>query len=102
MPEFRSRGVIECPIGTKIQREHVYQRKKIVADILNGADLDSVLEHVIHCVVRKEEHTKLKSVSQVEDGWVRYRSASTDVFRCRDVVPEKYEPWQVGEKVDNT
>ncbi len=92
-PEFRSRSVIEGSIGTKIQREHVYQRKKIVADILSkGESLDCVISRVVHCVVTKEEHEKLKSIPATEDGWNRYRLADIEVFRCSDEKPKKYEP----------
>src|SRR5438552_2239217 len=59
-PEFRSRGVHEGSVGAKIERDHVYKRKKTVADILcHHESLDSVLSRVIHCVVTKEEHEKL-------------------------------------------
>jgi hypothetical protein len=90
--EFRSRGVIEGSVGTKVQREHVYKRRRIVADILSRrASLDSVLSRVIHCVVTKEEHDRLSSVIETEDGWSRYKLAGVEVFRFREGRAEKYE-----------
>jgi hypothetical protein len=91
-PEFRSRGVIEGSVGAKIEREHVYKRKRIVADILcKQESLESVLSRVIHCVVTKEEHDKLSSVPVTEDGWSRYKLAGVEVFRCRDGKVSRYE-----------
>jgi hypothetical protein len=89
-PEFRSRGVLEGEHGTKIQREHVYKRKEIVAAVLAKREpLDSIFKRIIHCIVTKEEHAQLKRVLETEDGWARYRSASIDVFRCRGERPKK-------------
>ena len=91
-PEFRSKGVLEGKLGSKIEREHVYKRKQIVLDVL-GTDepLDSILKRVIHCVVTKEEHARLRNVPNSEDGWARYQRAGVEVFICRNQVPEKLD-----------
>jgi len=92
VPEFRSKGVLDGEVGKKIEREHVYTRKKIVADILSKREpLDSVLSRIIHCVVTKEEHDKLKAVLLAEDGWSRYHKAGIEVYRFRNETPERYE-----------
>lgn len=89
-PEFRSKGVLEGRLGAKIEREHVFKRKQIVADVLaNKEPLPSILKRVIHCVVTKEEHAELKNVLDAEDGWARYRAAGIEVFRCSKDVPER-------------
>lgn len=88
-PEFRSKGVLQSDVGTKLEREHVFKRKKIVADILSRSDhLESILSRLIHCVVTKEEHSKLRAVLDEEDGWSRYRAAGVDVYRVRNTGPE--------------
>ena len=91
-PEFRSKGVLEGKLGSKIEREHVYKRKQIVLDVLEKhKPLDSILKRVIHCVVTKEEHARLRKVLNSEDGWARYQSARIEVFICRNQVPEKMQ-----------
>jgi hypothetical protein len=89
-PEFRSKGVLEGQLGTKIEREHVYKRKQIVAALLaNEEPLACILKRVIHCVVTKEEHAHLKRIRDIEDGWARYREAGIEVFRCNGEKPER-------------
>jgi len=89
-PEFRSKGVLEGALGSKIEREHVYKRKQIVLDILaNQEPLDSILRRVIHCVVTKDEHARLRQVLNAEDGWARHRSAGIEVFCCSKWPPER-------------
>jgi hypothetical protein len=91
-PEFRSQGVLDGDVGTKIEREHVYKRKQIVADIMAKEEpLEAVLKRVVHCVVTKEEHARLKSISATEDGWLRYHSACIEVFRCEGMRPLRME-----------
>jgi hypothetical protein len=93
-PEFRSKGVLEGVLGTKIEREHVFRRKKIVADILSAReDIATVVERIVHCVVTKDEHAKLKSILESDDGWSRYSKAGISVYRCGGNSPEmKKEP----------
>ena len=89
-PEFRSKGVIEGPLGAKIEREHVNKRKWIVEDVLAKKEpLDSILKRVIHCVVTKEEHARLNSIPSSKDGWARYDAAGVEVYRCGGERPEK-------------
>jgi hypothetical protein len=91
-PEFRSEGVVKGQFGTKIQREHVYKRKQLVADILAGKEpLNRILSRVIHCVVTKPEHDKLSLVSPSIDGWERYKIAGIIVYTFRTYPPSKLE-----------
>jgi hypothetical protein len=91
-PEFLSKGVLEEPVGTKIQREHVYKRKRIVEAVLKHEEpLEAILKRIIHCVVTREEHRRLNKIPDPIDAWARYRHAQIEVFRCCGVVPEKVE-----------
>ena len=91
-PEFRSKGVLEGEVGTKIEREHVFKRKKIVADILLAReDIAAIVQRIVHCVVTKAEHDRLRGVSDSVDGWSRYTMAGVEVYRCRGEKPERHE-----------
>lgn len=88
-PEFRSDGVLKGEIGTKIQREHVFKRKKIVADILSSTgNISSIIDSIVHCVVTKTEHEKLKNDHSL-DGWDRYPKAGIEVYRFNKDKPVK-------------
>lgn len=93
VPEYRSKGVREGAVGTKIQREHVYRRKQIVEDVLkNEEPLEAILKRIIHCVVTTEEHSRLNSIpDKTMDGWPRYRAANIEVFKCAEQQPVKVQ-----------
>lgn len=97
-PEFRSKGVLRGEIGTKIERDHVYKRKQIVAEILANKPLRRVLQRIVHCVVTKKEHTQLTRVPNTVDGWLRYRYARIEVFQFRGKQPIRVKPWLWGLK----
>lgn len=81
-PQFRSVSVVRSAVGTKIERDHVYKRKKLVQEILQQDEpLSSILSRVIHCVVTEEEHGRLTRLPENIDGWERYASAEVDVHR---------------------
>jgi len=91
-PEFRSKSVLEGAVGTKIQREHVYKRKRIVEAVLKREEpLEAILKRSIHCVVTREEHARLNKIPDSVDGWARYRDADIEVFRCCGELLEKVQ-----------
>lgn len=79
-PRFRSVNVLKANPGTKIERHHIYKRKKLVQDILREEEhLHSILLRVLHCVVTEEEHARLTAVPEHLDGWDRYAYAKVAV-----------------------
>ena len=70
----RSEGTTSS-IGLPIQRDHVYTRKSLVAELLAGTkNVRSVIDRAQCCVVTKEEHARLSKVPQTVVGWDRYRA----------------------------
>lgn len=66
--------------GVRIQRDHVYTRKSLVAHLLSGtATVSSVIDQAQCCIVTKEEHDRLSRVPQTIVGWDRYRKACPPV-----------------------
>lgn len=91
VPEFRSKGVREGKLGDKIERDHVFKRKNVVADILSKSkSLDSVMKRIVHCVVTTKEHKDLKDVKEMVDGWKRYRKAKIAVYCYRNEKPKRH------------
>lgn len=76
---YRSHGTLSQPYQ-KIQRDHIYTRKALVAELQSeNADLQSVIERAQCCIVTKEEHGALTRVPKDVQGWDRYRQASPPV-----------------------
>ena len=77
-------GALDATADTKLQHEHVIEKQKIVSAILSGKEsIDNIVERAIGCVVTKEEHSLLTSVSRLDptlEGWNRYKSAGVRVF----------------------
>ncbi len=79
---YRSEGVMTQ--GMPIQRDHVWQKSKIIDRILKQKEsLSNILSDIVHCVVTKAEHDRLtilsKSNSEI-DGWSRYKAANIIVL----------------------
>jgi hypothetical protein len=90
VPEHRSHGVQNGVVGAKIQREHVYPRKRIVDAILEKQEpLEEILRRVIHCVVTVDEAARLNKVPATVDGWKRYSDAEVDVYSYAGEQPKK-------------
>ena len=77
---YRSEAVIRNP-GQKIQRDHIYQKRTLIEELLGPSpDIDSIVERACCCVVTEEEHGKLHTVSRRLDGWERYKAAGVVVY----------------------
>lgn len=85
---WRSESVI-CRIGLKIERDHVYQRKTLLEELLGpSSDLDRIIARAQCCVVvTADEHRSLSPI----DGGEKYRVAGITVYDMlygTKVVPE--------------
>jgi hypothetical protein len=77
---YRSEAVIRNP-GQKIQRDHIYQKRTLVEELLGPApNIDSIIERAYCCIVTAEEHAKLHALSPKLDGWERYTAAGIVVY----------------------
>jgi hypothetical protein len=79
---YFSRRALSSP-RTEWQHEHVFERKKLVALLLEDpARLDEVAEVAVGCVVTKEEHRRLTMADRQRpdlNGWERYQAAGIEV-----------------------
>ena len=85
---WRSESVIR-QIGLKIERDHVYQRKTLLEELLGPSpDLERIVARAQQCVVvTADEHRALRLV----DGGEKYRLAGIAVYDMFDetkIVPE--------------
>ena len=85
---YRSESVIR-QIGLKIQRDHVYQRKTLLQELLGPSpDLERIILQAQCCVVvTVDEHNRLSKI----DGGEKYRIAGITVYDMLDettVLPE--------------
>lgn len=72
---YRSEGTTS-KVGVRIQRDHIYTRRSLVAELLAGTqNIRSVIDRAKCCVVTKEEHDRLTKVPQTVIGLDRYRLA---------------------------
>ena len=77
---YRSVEVITKP-GARIQRDHIYTRKALVAELQAGAsNVRSIIDRASCCIVTKDEHDRLSKVPKSVVGWERYRAAVPPVF----------------------
>jgi hypothetical protein len=63
-----------------LRHEHVFQKKLLVADLMDASNADEVvaiLDRAVACVVTDEEH---RSLPDNLDGWQRYRAAGLAVW----------------------
>jgi hypothetical protein len=81
---YRSEGVIRT-VGVKIQRDHIYQKRTLVEQLLApDSDLKAIIERARCCIVTKDEHDRLHQVDGGLDGWDRYRAAGVVVYDMCD------------------
>jgi hypothetical protein len=86
-PRHRSDGVLRT-LGVKIQRDHVFPRSNLIADILNGQEpLQQIVERAVCCLVTEDEHRRLSLAPPEAVGWDRYRIAEVEV---RDMSTYRY------------
>jgi hypothetical protein len=84
---YRSEAVIRNP-GQKIRRDHIYQKRTLVEELLGPApNIDSIIERACCCIVTEEEHVKLHALSPKLDGWERYRAAGIVVYDMQNESP---------------
>jgi hypothetical protein len=87
---YRSEIVVEIARSeptskTKINHEHVFTRKYIIQQLLaNPQSSDQLLDQVIACVVTKDEHDRLSTISTDLVGWGRYTQAGITVIDMLD------------------
>ena len=80
----RSESVIRT-VGQKIQRDHIYQKRTLVAELLTPEpDLDAIIQQARCCIVTEAEHRRLHGVDAGLDGWDRYRAAGIVVYDMLD------------------
>lgn len=81
---YRSIGALGADASTKLQHEHVTEKRKLVSLLVSGEDdAKNIVENAIGCVVTKDEHDLLTKVSRKDpslDGWSRYKKAGVRVF----------------------
>lgn len=81
---YRSLGALEASADTKLQHEHVVEKQKIVSELILGNDsVENIVARAVGCVVTKDEHVRLTSVSRHDsslDGWNRYKAGGVRVF----------------------
>jgi len=65
----------------KLQHEHVHEIKELIARLLNGESIESVVSDALACLVTKEEHRRLTNSGK--NGWARYADAGIRVFDAR-------------------
>ena len=69
-------------LASKIQHEHVFERKELIGRILSDENVDIVVKDAIACMVTKAEHSELNSVSG--SGWERYKKANIKVYDSKN------------------
>ena len=77
-----SDGVFEAGPDTKLNHEHVIERKKLVNRMLAGEPVAKVLKAAIACIVTVTEHRLLTDLSRTQpdlEGWERYEAAGIKV-----------------------
>ncbi len=104
---YRTQGVLG-EVGIKIQRDHVFQKKDIVEQLLTGqVTVEQAVTNAIHCVVTEEEHRRLSDYSKLNpniDGWSRYSDIGVvvydmqtgQVFEYKTQTYNKDSPTQTG------
>jgi hypothetical protein len=75
---FRSAGVL-ANVGVRIQRDHIYPRKQLVAEVLAGEDLASIVKRAQCCIVTREDHDLLSKVKAIVQGRERYALAGVEI-----------------------
>jgi len=78
---YWSEGAIENN-NSKLQHEHVHERQELIARLLSGEAVNSVVADAVACIVTKEEHTKLGSASN--HGWQRYKDTGIRVYDAKE------------------
>jgi len=66
----------------KLQHEHVHERKELIARLLSGEVVESVVADALACMVTKDEHHRLGASSRT--GWQRYKDAGIRVYDAKE------------------
>ena len=78
---YVSKGVLVRMQKIKIIHEHVYEREKLINDLISGKKtIQKILENAVACLVTVEEAELLSKVDKKLDGWERYYAARITVF----------------------
>ena len=79
---FCTQGALEAGPETKLNHEHVIERKKLVDRMLVGEPVADVLKAAVACIVTVDEHRLLTDLSRTHpdlEGWERYEAAGIKV-----------------------
>tara|TARA_B110000037_G_C16938566_1_gene431741 strand:- start:12 stop:437 length:426 start_codon:yes stop_codon:yes gene_type:complete len=79
---FCTQGALEAGPDTKLNHEHVIERKKLVDRMLAGEPVAEVLKDAVACIVTVAEHRLLTDLSRTQanlEGWERYETAGIKV-----------------------
>jgi predicted GTPase len=68
--------------SSKLQHEHVHERKELIARLLSGEAVNSVVADAVACMVTKEEHAQLGVSSNL--GWQRYKDIGIRVYDAKE------------------
>ncbi len=81
---YRSEGSLHITDRSKLHHEHVVERRDLIDALLdNPGSYKSILDTAVGCVVTREEHALLTSLSKKTPslhGWARYKAANIKVY----------------------
>jgi hypothetical protein len=81
-PRYRTRAAVEGR-PTKYQHEHVVERKWLVSALeAHPTKMKDISKLAVPCLVTKEEHDRLRAVSD-SFGWGRYLAAGIEVLDAK-------------------
>ena len=64
-----------------MQHEHVHERQELIARLLGGEEICTVVNDAVACMVTKAEHSLLSNSE--EAGWQRYLDAGIRVYDAK-------------------
>jgi len=81
---YRSEGSLHINDLSKLNHEHVVEKKYLIDQLLeNPKNFSNILDTAIGCVVTRQEHSILTSLTKQNpslQGWERYKTAEIKVF----------------------
>jgi len=77
---YWSEGAIDNQ-SSKLQHEHVHERKELIARLLSGEAVESVVTDAVACIVTREEHSQLGL--STSPGWQRYKDSGIRVYDAK-------------------
>lgn len=92
-PKYKTRYRSEKSQGaTKLRHDHVFQRKKMVDELLaHPENADEILAKAIGCTITEDEHNQLNQFAHL-DGLDRYEQARIVVLDMETGKPRATDP----------